>query len=71
MKVRETSAVVLVPKYGIEGVIDIVEDEKKQEEKKKKSNNSTSNIEKYTYDEQKMALINQVDSNKAYAASMK
>ena len=66
LKVRETSIVVLVPKYGIEGVIDIVEDEKKnKKKKKKKSNNSISNIGKYTYDEQKMALINQVDSNKS------
>ena len=38
---------------------------KNKKKKKKKSNNSISNIGKYTYDEQKMALINQVDSNKS------
>ena len=44
-----TSIVVLVPKYGIEGVIDIVEDEKKNKNKKKKKKgyNTISNTGKY------------------------
>ena len=62
LKVRDTSIVVLVPKYGIEGVIDIIDKRKRQKTKSKKLN---AMVNQYSYDEEKMALINNEDSSRS------
>ena len=65
LKVRDTSIVVLVPKYGIEGVIDIISDK----DRTKTANNGGINVDAndYNFDQQKMALVHVKDPSKTLA----
>ena len=62
LKVRDTSIVVLVPKYGIEGVIDIVQGHGRTKALNNGSLNEDSN--EYSFDQQKMALVHGKDPSK-------
>ena len=59
---RDTSIVVLVPKYGIEGVIDIVPGQDRNKDVNNGSLNEDSN--EYSFDQQKMALVHGKDPSK-------